>query len=119
MNDDARKIIHLLANGVDPITGEVLPDASPYNQPQVIRALFAALETDFAKKSKPKTDRNLPAKHGKPWAQEEKDYTATSYKNGVAVKEIAAHLQRTTGSIRSELIKQGLIQLDEPQPITA
>lgn len=118
MNDDTHKIIHLLANGIDPVTGEVLPDTSPYNQPQVIRALFAALETDSTKKSKPKADRNLPAKHGKPWEQEERDYTATSYKAGIPLKEIAAHLQRTTGSIRSELIRQGLIQLDE-QPVPA
>ena len=113
MSDDTRKIIHLLANGIDPITGEILPDTSPYNQPQVIRALFAVLETDPTKKSKLKTGRNLPAKHGKPWAQEERDYTATSYKEGVPLKDIAAHLQRTTGSIRSELVRQGLIQLDE------
>jgi len=117
--NDARKIIHLLAHGIDPITGEVLPDTSPYNQPRVIRALFTVLETDTAKKNKPKTDRNLPVKHGKPWAQDERDYAATSYKNGITVKEIAAHLQRTTGSIRSELIRQGLIQIDEPQPILA
>ena len=118
MKDDTRKIIHLLANGIDPITGEILPDTSPYNQPQVIRALFAVLETGSAKKSKPKSDRDLPAKHGKPWKQEESDYTATSYTAGTSLKEIAAYLQRTTGSIRSELIRQGLIQLDE-QPVPA
>jgi len=124
MNDDPRKIIHLLANGVDPITGEILPGTSPYNHPQVIRALFAILEeSNSAKRSKAKADRNLPAKHGKPWMQEERDYTAKSYKNNVPLKEIAAHLQRTSGSIRSELIRQGLIrqgliQLDE-QPVSA
>ena len=116
MNDEARKIIHLLANGIDPITGEILPDTSPYNQPQIIRALFAVLETDPAKKNKLKTGRNLPAKHGKPWVQEEKDYVAASYKKGIPIKEIAAHLQRTNGSIGSELIRQGLIRFDE-QPV--
>jgi len=119
MSDDPRKIIRLLADGVDPITGEILPDTSPYNHPKIIRALFALLEgTELPKKSKIKPDRNLPAKHGKSWLQEEKDYTAASYKKGISIKEIAAHLQRTTGSIRSELIRQGLIQLDE-QPVTA
>jgi hypothetical protein len=33
----------LPANGINPITGEILPDASPYNDPAVIRALFEAL----------------------------------------------------------------------------
>ena len=40
----AREIIRILADGVDPTTGEVLPAESVYNSPVVIRALFAVLE---------------------------------------------------------------------------
>lgn len=39
---EAKRIIEALATGIDPITGEVLPDDSPVNEPQVIRALFTA-----------------------------------------------------------------------------
>ena len=38
------EILHALANGVDPVTGEVLPESSPYNNPAVIRALYHALD---------------------------------------------------------------------------
>ena len=36
----ARQIIDTLMQGVHPITGECMPPESPYNEPQVIRALI-------------------------------------------------------------------------------
>ena len=39
--DAARTIIDTLAQGIHPVSGEVMPDDSPYNAPPVIRALFA------------------------------------------------------------------------------
>ena len=45
---EARAIIKTLAKGVDPFTGEVFAEDSPYNHPQVIRALFAAHDATFA-----------------------------------------------------------------------
>ncbi len=38
----ALQIIESLANGLDPQTGRELPAGTPFEQPQVIRALFAA-----------------------------------------------------------------------------
>ena len=114
MSEDARKIVRLLAEGIDPITGEVLPDASPYNHPQVIRALFSLLEDrKTAGKTSTKPKRDLPPKHGKSWTQEDRDYVTASYRQGIPPKEMAAHLERTTGSVHSELIRQGLIVLEE------
>ena len=37
----AHQIIDTLAQGIHPVTGEAMPDDSPYNAPPVIRALFA------------------------------------------------------------------------------
>jgi hypothetical protein len=37
----AREIINVLAQGIHPVTGEAMPPDSPYNEPPVIRALFA------------------------------------------------------------------------------
>lgn len=52
-------IIEALANGIDSITGEVLPDNSPYNQPEVIRSLFQVTKLiPKAKKSKRTTEQN-------------------------------------------------------------
>ena len=47
----ARQIIDTLAQGIHPITGEAMPDDSPYNAPPVIRALHTvsrALESAVA-----------------------------------------------------------------------
>ena len=37
----AHQIIDTLAQGIHPVTGEAMPEDSPYNAPRVIRALFA------------------------------------------------------------------------------
>ncbi|MGV3001488.1 hypothetical protein [Vibrio sp. E150_018] len=41
------KVIEALANGINPLTAEALPKESPYNSPEIIRALFSTL--DFIK----------------------------------------------------------------------
>ena len=41
--EKAKEITKLLANGINPTTGEVFPDDSPYNHPKIIRALFTLL----------------------------------------------------------------------------
>ncbi|WP_189000612.1 HRDC domain-containing protein [Deinococcus roseus] len=40
---EALRILQLLADGVDPHSGEVFEDTSPYQHPQVVRALFYAV----------------------------------------------------------------------------
>ena len=39
----ALEIIRALADGIDPHTGEVYPADSPYQSPEITRALFAAI----------------------------------------------------------------------------
>lgn len=41
--NEALQIIQSLANGLDPQTSRELPPGTPFEQPQVIRALFAAV----------------------------------------------------------------------------
>ena len=36
----AKEVISILAQGIDPISGEVLPHDHPINKPEVIRSLF-------------------------------------------------------------------------------
>lgn len=47
------KVIEALANGTNPITGEELSSESLYNDPIVIRAMFAVLQ-DLKQSSKVK-----------------------------------------------------------------
>ncbi len=117
------RIIEALANGINPLTGEVLPEESPYNSPEIIRALFATL--DFIKhppKKQPKVkktleqkqtenlENGLPKNAGLPWTEEQKNDVAGQFKSGKLVSVLASEFGRTNGSINSELKKQGLIE---------
>lgn len=73
----ARQIIDTLAQGIHPITGEAMPEDSPYNAPPVIRALHAvarALEgtADPAGTAEsPRARRTPPPNAGKAWSAQE------------------------------------------------
>ena len=117
------KIVEALANGVDPITGEILPSESPYNHPDVIRALFTTLDLmKNPEKKAPKVkktpeqkqaeniENGLPRNAGLPWTDEQRADLAQQFSSGEEIKMLAEIHGRTTGAITSELKKQGLIE---------
>ena len=65
---EARKIIDALANGIDPETGEILPEQSTFNNPQVIRALFVAAKALDNAERRAERDNSLPGNAGRPWS---------------------------------------------------
>ena len=68
----AKEIVSALAEGIDPTTGEVLPDSSVCNKGEVVRALYTVLNClDTARPKK-----NLPASAGKPWTKEDETVSA-------------------------------------------
>jgi len=123
MIDDvrAKKVLEALANGVHPVTGEVFPANSPYNHPEVIRALFFAVRSihPVTPKKSPEERRReniqkgRPANSGLPWDDESRKYVASGYNSGVSVEVMASKLLRSTGSIIAELQRQELITRDE------
>jgi hypothetical protein len=120
--DEAKKIVRLLAEGIDPTTGEVFPKESPYNNPVIIRALFSVIEY-LKEKPKPKKtveqkqqdnlDSGRPKNAGLPWTDELKTEIASKLRNGTSVAELSSYFERTRGSIVSELTRQGLIESNE------
>ncbi len=114
----ATTIVKTLAQGVHPTTGEVFAPESPYNDPQVIRALFTI--HDFvrqAKKPKMTADekrrQNLdfgrPGNAGLPWSEEDRAAVASGFREGKTISELAASMERSNGAIHAELIGQGLV----------
>ena len=99
----AKEIIRTLANGVDPTTGEVLPNESVYNAPEVIRALFVMLEACG-------TQQELdPMRNaGKPWTQVEDDLLRDEFHSHMAISDIARNHGRTRGAIESRLDHLGI-----------
>lgn len=103
----ALDLIRTLANGVDPDSGEVFSPESPYQRPQTVRALFAAVQ---ALEQRERTERRrdtLPAKTGASWTEDEDRALLAGFDAGRAVAELAIEHQRTQHGIRSRLLKYG------------
>jgi hypothetical protein len=115
---EARTIVTTLADGVDPIAGEVFAADSPYNHPLIIRALHAVLRqasTPRVKKSLDERRRhNLevgrPRNAGLPWTDEGRTRVASGFQNGRTLEELAAEVERSRAAIHAELIRQGLVE---------
>jgi len=117
------KIVEALANGIDPTTGEKFPPHSPYNNPEVIRGLYHALEIVRSHRQKTKMtleekqqaniDKGLSRNAGLPWEDEQREYVATNFKQGDTVDQLASKLERTKGAIIAELQRQNIISQEE------
>lgn len=103
----AREIISTLAEGIDPLTGEILPSEHICNQGEVVRAFYALLkETDTAKEKK------QPGNAGKPWTTNLDNELKERFEGGESVSELCMYFGRTRNSIESRLVKLGLKEME-------
>lgn len=100
----ARELIEGLADGVNPLTGEVLPLEDSCNQPDVVRALHAILSA-----IPEKTQKVQPENAGKPWTNEDDRILTAMYDEGKTRREICEYFKRSTGGIASRLVRLGKI----------
>ena len=111
----ARQIIDTLAQGIHPVTGEAMPDDSPYNAPPVIRALHVvsrALEGMPAlapEEPARGTRRAGPPNAGKAWTAQEDAALETAFDAGIPMKQVAQELGRTTFAVEQRLVKIGKV----------
>jgi hypothetical protein len=107
----ARAIVRTLAQGVHPVTGVLMDADSPYNEPTVIRALFAvdqALAAGDPKPPKVPPERRAgPPNQGKPWAAEDDAKLDAAFTAGVDLKPLSEELGRTTFALEARLVKLG------------
>jgi hypothetical protein len=112
----ARQIIDTLAQGIHPITGEAMPDDSPYNAPPVIRALHAVSRAlEGAAGAAPAPDaargkRTAPPNAGKAWTSQEDEALETAFDAGIPLKQVAQELGRTAFAVEQRLVKLGKLQ---------
>lgn len=106
---EALRIIRSLADGVDPHTGEVFSDDSPYQHPQVLRALFLAVRALERFEDRQRRKRSLPVNAGKPWNDAEEKLLCEGFDGGLMVSELAQKHRRTEGAIQSRLEKLGKV----------
>jgi hypothetical protein len=109
----AADILRALADGVDPFTGEVLDDRSPLQNPECIRALFAAIEalegSSSDRSNRASRKRDLPDRAGEPWEAREDGELMERFDTGWNVADLAKHHQRTRGAVRARLVRLGKI----------
>ena len=109
----ALPILRSLADGVNPNTGEVFPNESPYSEPQTLRAIFAGMGLVEKELERAKRLERLPKNFGKPWSEEEDDVLRGNFESGTTMQEIARRHSRTVSGVRLRLEKLGVIP---PQP---
>ena len=114
--------LNTLANGINTKTGEAFTAESPYNSPETIRALFVCLEV---LNNRPKAKltpeqrqqenqrKGLPQNCGLPWTPQVKDALEMEFNNGASFDKLAISLERTVGSVKAQLLKQGLIKEED------
>ena len=104
----AKEIVEILADGINPTTGEVLPDSDSCNQAEVVRALHTvlkALDVSQQKSRQPKTENA-----GKPWTESDDRKLCEMYDAGYSKRELCEHFKRSSGAIDSRLVKLGKLQ---------
>lgn len=112
---DKSQSIHILkqlANGIDPNTGEMLPEHNPCQHPQTVRALFYAIMV--LEKTKETATRHLSvdprlANAGKAWDKVEDDQLIEEFDSGMSVRVLAEVHKRTITAIESRLVKLGKV----------
>ena len=103
----AKELLKSLAEGVDPLTGEVLPEDHVCNQPELIRALYCVLGKLDEPKAKPKKTQAENA--GKPWTTEDDARLCQMFDAGATKRELCERFQRSEGAIESRLARLGKI----------
>jgi hypothetical protein len=110
---EALTVVRALADGVDPVTGEIFPPDSAIQRAPIVRALMVAAEALAATRGK---RAHLPQQTGKSWTKDEDERLRAGYAAGRSLIELAAEHHRTTGGIRARLQRHGL---DPERPVAA
>lgn len=111
---DALRVIQSLADGVNPHTGELFSEDSPYQHPQVVRALFAAVGALQRLEDRQRREQRLPEHAGKPWDAAEDTQLSESFDAGMTVTQLAQQHRRTEGAIQLRLEKIGKTPASRP-----
>ena len=101
----AKGIVSALAEGIDPITGEILPENHICNNADVVRALYALLHQESTTKKK-----NNYENSGKKWTEEDDKLLKELFEQGIKKSELQKHFMRSSGSINARLVKLGLVE---------
>ena len=105
------RILNALANGVHPATGEQFAADSPYQHPDTVRALYAAVRAlDGGATTTPASERRpAPPQSGagSRWSEEEEQRLVTAFDAGRTIDALAQAHNRTRAAIEARLGRLG------------
>jgi hypothetical protein len=107
--DDVLKCLRPLADGLDPVSGEVLPATSATQQPDTIRALMHAIKILEKVAGLEARQRQQPSNAGKPWSSQDDQQLASAFQAGATIQRLAIELRRTPGAVTARLVQLGMI----------
>ena len=114
----AHAIVSALANGVNPLTGELFAADSPYQSPDVIRALYCAVRSlEAASRRRTRGPDAGSNNAGKPWTEEEDRQLLSAFDSGRPLAQLAQAHGRTRGGIQARLIRHGRLAPEGSRPI--
>ena len=102
----AKELLTILADGTDPLTGEVLPDDHVCNKGEIVRALNCAVEALSRKRKKP-----LPENTGKPWTEELDQELCRLFDEGMKKKDLCTKAGISSASV-TKMGKNGHVTTD-------
>ncbi len=105
------EILESLCEGINPSTGEIFPDDSLYQQPDIIRALFKATKALEFMENTNKKKKVFHENAGKSWYEEDDEKLIEQFDLGMSIKELAKNHQRTAGAIKARLTKLGKLEI--------
>ena len=111
--EKALSIVQSLSNGIDPFTGRSFPADSPYQHPDVVRALFQAVRAMEGVVAAQKRQAARPAagNSGKPWSKEEDERLLAGFDAGRTIDDLASAHSRSRLAIEARLARFGRVPL--------
>jgi hypothetical protein len=105
------RILNALANGVHPATGEQFSADSPYQHPDTVRALYAAVRTLEGTAAVPTATERRPAPPqsgaGSRWSTEEEERLIAGFDAGATIEALARAHGRSRAGIEARLVRLG------------
>ncbi|MEJ1962938.1 MAG: hypothetical protein WDO56_15875 [Gammaproteobacteria bacterium] len=109
----SKAILESLVQGVDPETGERVPQNTVLDKPTVIRALLAGVAALSWTAERAARKAGAPLNIGKTWSEEEKQKLIDEFQSGKPIADISHDHGRTIRAIESRLQLMGQITAEE------
>jgi hypothetical protein len=113
-HEKALSILQALSSGTDPFSGEPFPAASPYQHPDIVRALYQAvraLEAAATAQKRQAARATGAGNSGQPWAKDEDDRLVAAFDAGQSIDDLAVAHSRSRLAIEARLARFGKVPM--------